>query len=161
MSYAADNIAAEYLVAESSASIDSTNTDYAYFDERAVVLKKYLESKNSPLAIYSKDFVLYADKYELDYRLVPAITGVESSFGKRIPMNSYNAYGWANGKYKFENWEESIEIVSKTLKEKYIDKGATSIEAIGRIYAPPSPTWSGKIHYFMNQMDPMPIEYTL
>lgn len=158
---AADSISADYSVAESSASLANDSSTDSDYDERVVLLKKYLDSKNSPLSGKSKEFISYADKYELDWRFVPAITGVESSFGKRIPEDSYNAYGWANGKYSFTSWEESIEVVSKTLKIKYIDKGATSIEAIGRIYAPPSSTWPNKVHYFMNQIDPMPIEYTL
>ena len=33
-----------------------------------------------------EDFVTYADTNGLDYRLVPAITGVESTFGKLIPV---------------------------------------------------------------------------
>lgn len=159
--FTADSISADYSVAEKSASLVIQGDNDSYYDERVVLLKKYLESKNSPLAGNSKDFIEYADKYDLDWRFVPAITGVESSFGKHIPSNSYNAYGWANGKYDFTSWEESIEVVSKALRIKYIDKGATSIEAIGRIYAPPSSTWSNKVHYFMNQIEPMPIEYTL
>jgi hypothetical protein len=157
----ADSISADYAVAEKSASLVTQETSDTVYDIRVVLLKKYLESKKSPLAANSKDFIDYADKYDLDWRFVPAITGVESSFGKNIPQNSYNAYGWANGKYAFTSWEESIEIVSSTLRTKYIDKGATSIEAIGRIYAPPSSTWSNKVHYFMSQIEPMPIEYTL
>ena len=157
----ADSISADYSVAERSASLVTRETSDPNYDERVVLLKKYLESKDSPLADNSKDFINIADKYELDWRFVPAITGVESSFGKNIPQNSYNAYGWANGKYNFTSWEESIDVVSKALRTKYIDKGATSIEAIGRIYAPPSSTWSNKVHYFMNQIEPMPIEYTL
>ena len=102
-----------------------------------------------------------ADKYGIDWRLVPAITGVESTFGKRIPANSFNAYGWANGDYRFSSWEESIEIVTKALREKYIDKGAASIAKIARRYAPPSTTWGAKVKFFMKKIEPLPVTLSL
>ncbi|MCX7928240.1 MAG: hypothetical protein N2558_00955 [Patescibacteria group bacterium] len=123
------------------------------YDTRVIKLRNFLTKHNSPLAPYAEIFVKSADKHNIDWRLVPAITGVESSFGKRIPPKSYNAYGWANGKHKFESWESSIEHVTKTLREKYYEKGATTIEKIGRKYAPPSSTWSKNVRFFMNQID--------
>ena len=122
-------------------------------DSRVAVLEDYLETHNSPLAPYAGYFIERADFYGLpDWRLVPAITGVESTFGKAIPKNSYNAYGWANGAYSFKGWEESIDIVTKTLKTKYFDRGANTVEKIGRIYAPPSQTWAGKVHFLMDKI---------
>ncbi|MCS7092203.1 MAG: hypothetical protein NZM26_02535 [Patescibacteria group bacterium] len=123
------------------------------YDMRVIKLRNFLTKHNSPLAPYAEIFVKSADKHNIDWRLVPAITGVESSFGKRIPPNSYNAYGWANGKHKFDSWESSIEHVTKTLREKYYNKGANTIEKIGRKYAPPSNTWSKNVRFFMNQID--------
>lgn len=145
---------------EASASLKGDSTE-ATFDMRVTELKQYLESHNSPLAEYAEDFIKYSDQYGLDWRLVPAITGVESTFGKRIPYNSYNAYGWANGKYSFSSWEESIGHVSKTLAEKYIARGANTSSEIGRIYAPPSSTWSSKVEFFKNKIEPLPVEFAL
>lgn len=130
-------------------------------DFRVIRLRRFLQSHNSPLAPYSGEFVWYADKYNLDWRLVPAITGVESTFGKRIPYKSHNAYGWANGNYYFGSWEESIGVVSKTLRKKYYNKGADSIEEVAKIYAPPSDSWGWKVEYFMNEIDSVPLEFTL
>ena len=122
-------------------------------DPRVAVLQDYLETHNSPLAPYASHFIERADYYGLpDWRLVPAITGVESTFGKAIPKNSYNAYGWANGAYSFDSWEESIDHVTRTLKTKYFDRGANTVEKIGRIYAPPSKTWAGNVHFFMDKI---------
>jgi len=122
-------------------------------DSRAEKLKLFLESYGSPLADYAQDFVAAADKNEIDWKLVPAITGVESTFGKQIPYQSYNAYGWCNGDYRFESWEQSIEYVSKYLKEKYYDRGLDKPEKIAPIYAPPSSTWAGKVIYFMQKIE--------
>lgn len=143
------------------ANAKSTRAQDAGFDYRVYKLKSYLESQKSPLADYAEDFVKYADIYEIDWRLVPAITGVESTFGKRIPANSYNAYGWANGEYRFSSWEDSIEHVSMTLRTKYIDKGAISISTIARRYAPPSSTWGSKVKYFMGKIDKLPLSYDI
>jgi len=153
------NVSADVLVKESSAKL-RTNTS-KNLDRRRVVLKKFLKSHNSPLAAHAEEFVSAADKYSLDWRLVAAISGVESTFGKKMPANSYNAYGWANGAYSFKSWEESIAVVSKTLREKYIDKGATNISKIARIYAPPSNTWAWKVRFFMRKIEPLPVEFAL
>lgn len=143
-----------------SATLKSGNDQYD-FDYRVVNLENFLAKYNSPLKDYAGEFVYWADTYNIDYRLVPAITGVESTFGKRIPQNSYNAYGWANGDYSFKSWQESIATVSGTLKTKYMDKGADTIPEIARIYAPPSSTWAGKVKYFMGKIDSVPVQYDL
>jgi len=130
-------------------------------DFRVQKLEYYLISHNSPLSEHAGDFVRIADQHNLDWRLVPAISGVESTFGKRIPYKSYNAYGWAGGNYYFSSWDESIEVVSSTLRSRYIDRGATSVDKIARIYAPPSNTWAHKVKFFMNQIDSFPVEFTL
>ncbi len=150
----AEEISAEPTTVSSSANINRfTKVEPDTYDLRILKLQMYLKKHNSPIEPYAENFVRIADKYDLDWRLVPAISGVESTFGKRIPQGSYNAYGWANGDYSFESWEESIEIVSKTLREKYVDRGADSIEKIAKIYAPPSETWAWKVTYFVNQID--------
>jgi hypothetical protein len=38
--------------------------------------------------------------------------------------------------------------VAKGLRENYINRGATSVEAIGAIYCEGN-TWSGKVNFFM------------
>lgn len=155
-----DNVSADYVVIEASAQFKRDNLPIER-DYRVQILTAFFESYNSPLTDSAEIFIKKADQYNLDWRFVPAITGVESTFGKRIPPNSYNAYGWANGAYSFESWEDSIEIVSKTLREKYIDKGAVSFDQIARRYAPPSSTWSFKVKYFMNKIDPLPLTFTI
>lgn len=122
-------------------------------DYRTQVLATFLRKYNSPLSPFAAHFVEAADTYGLDWKLVPAITGVESTFGKQIPYNSYNAYGWANGAYKFNSWEESIWHVNRVLREKYVDRGVTTVNQIARIYAPPSSTWAGKVAFFMRKIE--------
>jgi len=122
-------------------------------DCRIEKLRNFLESYNSPFSNKATYLVKVADKYGIDWKLIPAISGVESTFGKQIPYNSYNAYGWANGAYRFNSWEKSFEKVAKTLKEKYIDRRLDTPEKMGPIYAPPSKTWANKVRYFMNKIE--------
>ena len=130
-------------------------------DLRVNRLENFLEKHSSPLSPYAQNFIWYADTYNIDWRLVPAISGVESTFAKRYPWGSYNAYGWANGKYNFSSWDHSIEVVTKTLREKYYDKGAGNIGKIARRYAPPSNTWGRNVKFFMNKIDSFPIEFDI
>ncbi len=130
-------------------------------DERAEKLTALLEKYDSPLVPYAEDFVAMADKHQIDWRLLPAITGVESTFGRQIPYHSYNAYGWNNGHYRFQSWENSIEIVSKALKEKYYDRGLDNPYKIGPVYAPPSSTWAKRVNAFMERIEPSRINNPL
>ncbi len=125
-------------------------------DSRAKILKEFLEQYNSPLVPYAQDFVEIADNYNLDWKLVAAISGVESTFGKQIPYNSYNGWGWGiygDNMIRFASWTEGIEIVSEGLRTNYLNKwGAENVYEIGRIYAA-SPTWAQRVTYFMNKID--------
>ena len=84
-------------------------------DNRANQLQSFLTARKSPLAPHSARIVDIADKYGLDWKLLVAISGVESGFGRVMPLNSFNAYGWSNGLTRFESWENSIEHVSQVL----------------------------------------------
>ncbi|MDD3679624.1 MAG: hypothetical protein PHX72_02095 [Candidatus Shapirobacteria bacterium] len=122
-------------------------------DTRFARLELFLDSKNSPLVNYAGDFIFFADQFAIDWRLLPAIAGIESGFGKVIPSGSYNAYGWGNGRIYFSDWPESIETVSRSLAEKYYQKGLNTPEKIGSVYAPFSSDWAGKIRTVMGQID--------
>ena len=126
-------------------------------DERIEKLKSFLASHDSPLVDAAGHFVAEADRLNLDWKLVAAIAGVESTFGKHIPANSYNGWGWgvftgmADGIH-FKDWEDGITQVSEGLRYNYVDRGAETIEAIGRIYAA-SPTWSQKVRFFLTKIE--------
>jgi len=124
-----------------------------YKDERREILKMFLEKYDSPLSPYAEEFIDAADFYRVDWRLLPAIAGTESSFGKRIPYNSYNAYGWDNGNFKFSSWKHSIWYVTSQLRLKYLNHGLTDVSQIGRIYAPPSKTWAENVRFFMKKIE--------
>lgn len=137
-----------------------TQVEAKKIDRRAKILAAYLKQFDSPLQNYAQDFIELADKYGVDWKLVPAIAGVESTFGKRIP-GGFNGWGW--GVYGtqaiyFSSWKEAIETITKGLKENYIDKGLTDPYAMNRVYAE-SKTWGTKVDYFMKQIEEFSVKY--
>ena len=131
-------------------------------DNRAVILEKFLEKYNSPFADQADVFVREADKNNLDWKFVAAISGIESTFGKRYPQGTYNAWGWGiygDNMHYFESWEDGISTISYELRTRYMDKwGATNTHEIGRFYAA-SPTWAQKVEYFMAEIEEFEAEY--
>lgn len=124
-------------------------------DKRAQVLAAYLAKYNSPLQYHAQDFIEAADTYGVDWKLVPAISGVESTFGKQIP-GGYNAWGWAiynpNSRFGFKSWNDGIYTVTQGLKENYINDGLTDPYKMNRRYAA-SPTWGAKVTYFIADLE--------
>ena len=106
---------------------------------------------NAPLADYAEKFVEVANKYGLDYRLLPAIATVESGGGKSN-FRSYNAWGWGNK--SFSSFEEGIEVVGRGLKTGYIDKGRDTVEEIAPVYCPPNyKNWARSVNQFMLEIE--------
>ena len=123
-------------------------------DKRALVLQAYLAKHNSPMQYQAQNFVDAADQYNLDWKLVPAIAGVESTFGKFIP-GGYNAWGW--GVYGtqaiyFGSWKDGIFTVSEGLRKNYLNKGLSDPYDINRVYAA-SPTWGSHVSYFLGDLE--------
>lgn len=127
-------------------------------DERAASLKAFFRRYNSPLYNEAEFIVQTADKYGLDYRLIPAIAMQESTGCKFIPQNSYNCWGWGiygNKITRFSSFREGIEIVTKGLKEKYVDKGLVTPEQIMSRYNPGSPegAWAFGVNTFLKRLE--------
>lgn len=125
-------------------------------DARAELIRQYLASYNSPLEPHAEYLVEASDAYGLDYRLLTAIAQQESSLCKKIPPLSYNCWGWgihSEGSLGFSSFEEGIDIVSKGIKENYIDKGYTTIEEIMSKYTPLSKgSWAFGVNKFMGDI---------
>lgn len=123
-------------------------------DPEAAVLAGYLADTGSPLQFYAQDFIDASKAYGLDWKMLPAIAGVESTFGKNIP-GGYNAWGWGvygNQAVYFSSWRTAIFTIASALREHYLNKGLTDPYSINKIYAA-SPTWGERVTYFMNDLD--------
>lgn len=121
-------------------------------DKRVEALENVFNKYNSPLAPLSASYVQIADKNGVDWKLLPAIAGLESSFGQFLMPESYNGYGWGGGYIYFDSWEEGIDTITRALKKNYYGRGATTVWEIGPIYAE-SPTWAVRVNGFMEQIE--------
>lgn len=139
--------------AEPSAFLAKNIKSSKIIDDRKQILDDYLAKLSSPLQPYVSDIIDNADRNNIHWALVVSIAGVESTFCKSIPIDSFNCWGWNNGNHKFDSFKEGIEVVSHKLKLNYYDRGFNTIDKIGKIYAPPTLLWSSKVTYFMNQID--------
>lgn len=130
-------------------------------DKQAQILSRYLAQYNSPMESHAQDFIDASKTYGLDWRLLPAIAGVESTFGKHIP-GGFNAWGW--GVYGtqaiyFSSWRDGMFTIAKGLRENYLNKGFSDPYSMNRIYAA-SPHWGGKVSFFMQDMEEFANKFT-
>lgn len=128
-------------------------------DGRAKIIEDFFKGYNSPLANHSNLFIQVSDKYQLDYRLLPAIAMQESNGGKKVIDDSYNPFGY--GIYgslvvRFNSWNEAIERVGKALREDYLNKGLKTPFQIMAKYTPPSlskdSAWAKGVTSFMEEL---------
>lgn len=103
----------------------------------AADIDAHLVAKGSPMAGQGAAFVASGGAWKVDPRLLVAIAGAESAYG-RITCAPYNAWGWGcpNNPYRFSSWAEAIDTIDKGLRENYLDEGRTSVALIGAKYAP-------------------------
>lgn len=130
-------------------------------DERITKLVFFFKSYNSELEKSAKTFVEVADKYKIDYRILPAIAGTESTFGKKTPScATFNSYGWTSttspcGFYRFKSHDDAIvfigsKIATKNCYRKFMDTGR--VEDLAVSYNNGSQTWINSVKFFMNKI---------
>src|SRR5258708_27715293 len=99
-------------------------------DPRLLHLHKFFAQHNSPLEELAPEFLAAADRNDLDWRLLPSISLVESSGGKFYRNN--NVFGWDNCNRRFPSIRASIHLVAAQLgnSKLYRDKDADQILSI-------------------------------
>ncbi|MDQ3008863.1 MAG: hypothetical protein M3Q81_04690 [bacterium] len=128
-------------------------------DARAHLVSRFLERYDSPLKPYDhygEVFVQIADRYNVDFRLLPAIAMQESNLCKAIPPGSFNCLGFgvhSRGTLAFPDFESNFERAARELKANYIDIGLTTPEAIMTKYTPSSNgSWASSVNQWMAEM---------
>ena len=130
-------------------------------DPRILAMNKFLINYHSPMANDAKVFIVEADRYGLDWRLVASISGVEGAFGNLVPQGSNNSWGWrgingnSEGWSMFPTWADAITHVTERLALGY-GTGLTPFE-IEATYCPPCGAnpehlWANGVNRFMNQL---------
>lgn len=140
-------------------STSSISEEINHADGRSKIIEDFFKAYKSPLSAYSNVFIQVADKYKLDYKLLPAISMQESNGGKKVINNSYNPFGYGiYGKMtlKFASWDEAIEKVGEALREDYLNQGLKTPYQIMTKYTPPSlakeGAWAKGVTTFMEEL---------
>lgn len=126
-------------------------------EQKAEAIDAYFKDRSMPLEGKGMVFVLVAEKYGLDWRLLPAIGVRESSGGKAAC--GYNAFGWGSCKLSdFHSFDDAIEIVGKNLgganpKTARYYAGTTSEEKLYHYNGSVEPPYTGEVLAIMKSID--------
>jgi hypothetical protein len=144
---------------QNTGTVKGVSTIIEYDDSRATIVANFLERYKSPLQPYDEygeKLVAIADKYNIDFRLLPAIAMQESNLCKVIPPETYNCLGFgihSRGTLGFDNYEAGFERAARELKANYIDRGLTTPEEIMTKYTPSSNgSWAASVNQWMAEM---------
>lgn len=122
-------------------------------DFRVIRMHSVLVNYHSPMAGYEQKLIDTADQYHLDWTLLAAIAGTESSFGIHMPENCVNPYGWGiygDNRLCFESYDAAIVGVAAGLAASY---NLSSLTTIARTYNTVSTaSWIAHTRYFMNRI---------
>ena len=122
-------------------------------DMRAAKMRVVLARYNSPMLGLEEDLIRIAEENQLDWTMLAAIAGTESSFGKRMPHKCINPYGWGiygDNKLCFTTFLEAAEAVAHGLSTRY---NTSSLESIARTYNTVSTDgWLSHTRFFINKI---------
>ena len=90
-------------------------------DPRLIRLQEYFAERKCPLHRLAADFLAAADENNLDWRLLPSLSMVETGGGKGTRNN--NLFGWNCGRTSFRSGKESIHVVAAKLSQSRLYKG--------------------------------------
>ena len=131
----------------------TTPTKASEPDLRAQQMRAILTKYSSPMIGLENILIRTAEEYGLDWTLLAAIAGTESSFGKHMPGDCINPYGWGiygDHKLCFISFKESIEGAASGLAKKY---NISSLESIPHTYNSVSTDgWIRHTRFFMNKI---------
>ena len=125
-------------------------------DSKTEIVRQFFARYSSPLEPYAPDIIAAANRYDIDFRLLPAIALQESILCKRVPQDSHNCWGWGiyGGKVtRFSNYPEAIETITKALSTKYRDRGLVTPFEIAKLYNPRNTNnWAENVSKVMNNL---------
>lgn len=85
-------------------------------EEKAAKIDAYYKKYGMPLAGYGMKMVIEAEKHDIDWRLIPAISIRESTGGiHQCKSVTYSPFGFGSCKINFKSYDHAIEIVATNL----------------------------------------------
>jgi hypothetical protein len=120
-------------------------------DPRLLRIKQYFLERDCPAHVYAEDFVTAADQNNLDWRLLPSLSMVESTGGKASRNN--NMFGWDNGDTRFRTSREGIYRVASRLNRSHLYRNK-NLDGLLRTYNP-RPEYRTAVMAVMEQLGPL------
>jgi hypothetical protein len=123
--------------------------DYS-IDPRLTALRTFFQRGECPAVEYAREFLEAADRYELDWRLLPSLSYVESTGGKSARNNNF--FGWDSGRAQFASPSAGIQEVgyrlatSSLYRDKDLDEVLTTYN--------PDASYAQKVKSVMRQIAP-------
>jgi hypothetical protein len=102
-------------------------------DRRLIPLQHFFVQAECPAAEYAVEFLMVADQYALDWRLLPSLSFIESTGGKASPYN--NLFGWDSGRAHFASPSAAIRTVGSFLANSTLYR-SKSLDEILATYNP-------------------------
>ena len=125
------------------------NDIVALEDKRHERLETFFQSFGCPAPYYAKEYVGAADSYAIDYRLLPAISVLESTCG--IYQRQNNRWGWDSARKGFASFRAGLEYIARQLAQGKYYKNKTLDEKV-RMYNP-RPQYARMVKKLMLKID--------
>ena len=155
------NIQTFDFIAQANIPASSPDPEVLAQKAKADAIDSYFIERDMPLAGQGMKMVLEAEKNNLDWRLLPAISVRESTGGKfACKKAKFSSFGWGSCKINFNSHEQEIEIIAQNLggnnpkTAKHYDDKTT--KQILRAYNPPSivPRYAELVMSIMDAIGP-------
>jgi hypothetical protein len=118
-------------------------------DQRHAKLETFFQSFGCPAPHHVKEYLGAADTYAIDYRLLPAISVLESTCG--LYQRENNRWGWASARKGFASFRAGLEYIAHQLAEGRYYKNKTLEEKV-RMYNP-RPQYARQLDHLMLKID--------
>ena len=120
-------------------------------DPRLALLERFFEASDAPAKEFSHLFISEADTHDLDWRLLPSISFVETTGGKAARNNNF--FGWDCGRAEFTSVSEGLRTVAYHLSHaaQYKNK---ELDDLLWAYNP-NPEYSRKVKSVMDRIAPV------
>jgi hypothetical protein len=118
-------------------------------DQRHAKLETFFQSFGCPAPYHVREYLGAADANAIDYRLLPAISVLESTCG--IYQRANNRWGWASARKGFATFRAGLEYIAHQLAEGRYYKNKTLQEKV-HMYNP-RPQYARQLESLMRKID--------
>jgi hypothetical protein len=119
-------------------------------DPRLLRIQEYFRERNCPASDYAEDFLRAAAQHNLDWRLLPSLSMIESTGGKEAHNN--NMFGWDNCRIRFRTTREGIYRVAARLARSGYYRGK-NVDQVLQTYNP-RPMYAERVKQVMAELGP-------